>query len=527
MTLITESYLNRISEFPGKCAFRGQANSSWKLHPAATRRLVRYFDNDEEILTSSRFPQIHLAYHRAILIDPARKSVFGVDDGHMISDVQLLAELQHFGAATGLMDFTWDPLVAMWFACERNDLDGKVFIVDLRDARGFQRLSSDEATHRAEEIFSPSSNHRELFYCDATVQFEGTPRVLRQRNLFVIGRPLIPTEAVSSIVISASHKVQIRRELEELFDIGELAPFADIQSFSRANSVQSSLQQMEDPFSFQLQGNQSYNLGNYLDAVSRYDRCIELAPLMSENYFLRGNAKAELGDYVGAKDDYDQAVRYKDRPLLNWEPNTAKAAKPSVLWSIYFSRGNVRAAVEDLEGALEDYNEAIRLGGQTDSRDSSLYFNRGNVNTLLHNFDDANRDYQEAISLGSFHALFNRGNLLVSIGCFDEALQCYDESIGAGNDRSDLIYNRSRADAILGRIGGNDVEVRSPRYEGAERRMAIDVSLRDADSNMHTELFNFYGIVGNTGNAGGCGQRGGRGYEGKVGFVVVLQGRPF
>ena len=527
MTLITQRYLNRFSEVPGKCAFRGQADSSWKLHSAATRRLLKYFDNDEDITKSAHFPLVYLAYHRAVLIDPARTNVFGIDDAHTKSDLQLLARLQHLGAATGLMDFTWDPLVALWFACERTDLDGKVYVLDLSDALGFQLNSSEEETHHAEKLFSPSSNLQELLYCDPTVQVEAIPRVLRQRNFFVIGRPLIPTEAVSSIVINASDKVQIRQELEELFDIGELAPFADIQSFSRANSVQSPLQQLEDPVTCQLQGNLYFKLGNFLEAVTFYDKCIELAPRVSETYLLRGNAKAELGDYGGAKEDYDQAIRYKDRPFLNWERGMAMAANPSLLWSTYFNRGNVRAAADDLEGALEDYNEAVRLGRQSDSRDSSLYYNRGNVNALLHNFDDANRDYQEATDLGSDHARFNRGNLLVAIGGFEEALQCYHESIARGNGRSDLIYNCNRVEAIVNRVSGTDVEVRSPRYEGAERRMAIDVSLREADSSKYMELFNFYGIVGNVGNVAGDGLQGGRGYKGKDGFVIVLQGRPF
>jgi hypothetical protein len=34
-----------------------------------------------------------------------------------LSNLELLLELQHYGAATGLIDFSRDFLVALWFAC--------------------------------------------------------------------------------------------------------------------------------------------------------------------------------------------------------------------------------------------------------------------------------------------------------------------------------------------------------------------------------------------------------------------------
>ena len=73
-------------------------------------------------------------------------------------------KLQHFGAATGLLDFTRDPLVALWLACGRNNCDGRVFILDLSDKFHFQQVSEEEETKSAEEIFAQTISQRKQLF---------------------------------------------------------------------------------------------------------------------------------------------------------------------------------------------------------------------------------------------------------------------------------------------------------------------------------------------------------------------------
>ena len=51
------------------------------------------------------------------------------------SPLQLLARLQHFGAATGLLDFSYSPLVALWFACEDPSPRGQGVLRESRAAK--------------------------------------------------------------------------------------------------------------------------------------------------------------------------------------------------------------------------------------------------------------------------------------------------------------------------------------------------------------------------------------------------------
>ena len=58
----------------------------------------------------------------------------------------------------------------------------------------------------------------------------------------------------------------------------------------------------------------------------------------------RGNVRRAKGDVDGAIQDYTEAIRLKPDYVLAFN-----------------NRGNVRHAKGDVEGALQDYNEAIRL----------------------------------------------------------------------------------------------------------------------------------------------------------------------
>ncbi len=42
-----------------------------------------------------------------------------VEGGQLVDDFQLLADLQHFGVPTRLVDVTSNPMTALWFATEQ------------------------------------------------------------------------------------------------------------------------------------------------------------------------------------------------------------------------------------------------------------------------------------------------------------------------------------------------------------------------------------------------------------------------
>ena len=520
-----EQYLTKIrgaTSRPGIYAYRGQADSRWPLHSAATRRLIREYGI--ELLKLPSFSHEYLKYHREVLVEPARARGFDLENGRKISDLQLLAKLQHFGAATGLLDFTWSPLAALWFASQDPECEGQLFIVNTSNPIHFAQVSSDETAQSVETVFSCEDNSPRLSYWEPMLSGDAMARTLRQRNVFIVGRPLVPVdtaEVISKISIAKDDKQSLLQDLE-LLDAGHLSLFQDLYGFSEAESTEAPLQRIHDPSHYLRQGNQFYQRGDYPRAIEVYSKCIKVASGVCEPYFLRGNAKAASEDRRGAIEDYDKAVSHKDRPFLNFDPNTRKLIFNPMLFMVYYNRGNAKAGLKNYKGALKDYTDAIN-SNQGEPEDSCLYFNRANTYVDLCKFKEAVTDYDKAIELGPDHdhALFNKGNTLVVMGRFEEALRCYKELENKGRYNNHVADNCRELERVIDKIGDWKYEcnwTRKRQYGRWESFLLIGLYSYVGPK----EKYYFHGSVGNTGNFGGNRLPVGKGYRGKPGFDVRI-----
>lgn len=91
--------------------FRGQSNNEWELLPKAGRKEY-YLPNDRDL---GRF-------------NFWRKQAIAYDNNLPENDWECLAIAQHYGLATRLLDWTYNPLIATFFAVSENfDLDGVIY----------------------------------------------------------------------------------------------------------------------------------------------------------------------------------------------------------------------------------------------------------------------------------------------------------------------------------------------------------------------------------------------------------------
>ena len=107
------------------------------------------------------------------------------------------------------------------------------------------------------------------------------------------------------------------------------------------------------------------------------------------------------------------------------------------------NRGIAHRRAGDLERALRDYNEAIRLNpGAADA-----FNNRGNAYRDLDDLERAMRDYDQAIRLDPHyaHAFNNRGIIFLELGDIGRAIEDFNSAIGQEVSYANAFRNRGLA----------------------------------------------------------------------------------
>ena len=451
------------------------------------------------------FNELYVSYHRDVLIEPARTRGYGIEAGRDLSDLELLAKLQHFGAETGLIDFSWSPLVALWFASEDPDHDGKFFLMDCSYPIGITKVSGNAYGQALRDVFTVVQGGQPILYWEPTGSGDAMARILRQRSVFVIGRPLVTQShgVIEEITIHKEDKEAILGELA-VIDFNEATLFQDVYGFAQASK------RMHGPRlsagAYLRRANNYYQLGEYDKAIEDYNRPIEAGSATGLTYLLRANVLAASGRHDDAIDDYNRADG--DAVIL------LQGNQDVVL----YNRGNSKAEIGDLQGAIQDYTEAI--GG--DPSIPQFFYNRGNAVFDLYQFQDALNDYAIASNFDgppgprAINSLCNEGIALLAMGRLSDALDTYRHAsiIGHGHEvTSQNLWTLTRITTLL---QGLDYSLRAEPDADTDS-IALWFSLPKGYEPVGRELQRLIlrSRAGNTGNTGGPGLVGGEGFDGK------------
>ena len=273
--------------------------------------------------------------------------------------VEILAQLQHHGGKTNLIDFTTDYLIALFFACDGSTFHGK-------DGRLILLQKTEE---RKDYILSPRNPQN---------------RVIAQKSVF-IEHPdgFLSPDDVDIITIPGHLKQQILGHLKKYHGISTETIYNDLHGFITNQSIhESAYTEFYRGLTYQLEGDQSEDTENkqaaYENAIVHYTRALELKPDLPEVYPNRGNVYRDIGELDKAIGDYNDAIEL--------DPNDANA---------YNNRGNAYFDKNEIDKAIEDYNTAIEL--KLDY--ANAYYNRGNAYHVKGNITKAIEDYNKAVEL--------------------------------------------------------------------------------------------------------------------------------
>ena len=163
MIIDTSSGSNLVSSllaFPPGWAFRGQPSVKYLLISTLRRGLSG------------------IAVEARRVLEQATVRTFVNEMGDRLSsdgDLEVLALMQHYGAPTRLIDFSYSPLVSLYFAFISSSEDAAMWAVDLTAARtawlGFARKAG-RVVHDY-EVLPNASSLRSLQLANLQVQLDG------------------------------------------------------------------------------------------------------------------------------------------------------------------------------------------------------------------------------------------------------------------------------------------------------------------------------------------------------------------
>ena len=439
-------YLQVVSkiktEWPNSAlVFRGQENEKWSLASSAERRLT------ESLSSQSRIPdRLFIEYHEDLL-KKCRLKNYDKREQKQLDDLEILADLQHHGAATCLIDFTRNALVALWFACQKLDVNGKVFVVNIADQKIFLEITHTDIKEKgsirnilrfktretnqdqAAELPTPKTSatlpdQPSFWYWKPAHLNE---RITAQHSLFLFGLPASEELKSEEMIVESASKGQILRELEELHDICEESLFPDFVGFAytqRSNAPYPITNAEE----YIRRGVEAGQRGQYSEAIEDFTKAIELEPDHADAFSLRGLAYDRQGEYEHAIEDFTKAIELKS--------DHADA---------FSLRGLAYDRQGEYEHAIEDFTKAIELKPDH----INAHYNRGFVYDTKGEYDRAVEDYTKVIELKPefANAYYDRGCILVYRiqDEYDRAIEDFTKVIELEPDHADAHYDRGLA----------------------------------------------------------------------------------
>jgi hypothetical protein len=192
--------------------WRGQGDIQYKLHHSLHRRIDR---------AGFRVKATTLTREERRLIRRARVAGYDQALNRRLSDIEVVALMQHEGAATRLIDVTPDPFIALFFACEAAPSDSSAALIALGVQKGWPVRPEPDA-EEGKSILDQLDHQRrpdppgtyllELPYLNE--------RMKAQRGRFVVGH--LPTDPAvaewSSINLSLLPAKQERERIERLIN---------------------------------------------------------------------------------------------------------------------------------------------------------------------------------------------------------------------------------------------------------------------------------------------------------------------
>ncbi len=233
--------VKRLSGTGNRWLFRGQADAKWVLSPSVHRGYTpqqeRYLTNEFRVRARSRY-----------ISCPMSNDYPG-----------WLALMQHYGLPTRLLDWTYSPLVATFFALHPDYVppacsagrDACIWALDARqlnESQGFEPLIFPLDASSYEPLIVPAfKNRKELNTVGVAMAIEHDPRIQLQQGAFTIHSSRVPIDAMGGADQWLCRMVIANSDIPKLFEELTLLGMRKSSLFPDLSALTSELRAMHLP----------------------------------------------------------------------------------------------------------------------------------------------------------------------------------------------------------------------------------------------------------------------------------------
>jgi len=209
-----------------------------------------------------------------------------------------------------------------------------------------------------------------------------------------------------------------------------------------------------------------FYLSDFAKAIASYDKAIEMKPNFYKGWYNRGIAQGELGRFEDAivsfnkvieiKFDYHQAWSSRGMALLKLgyledaisSYDQALLLQPQNQENWYY-RGIAMAIALLTHDAIASYEKAIEI--QTDFH--LAWYNRGVELSKLERFEDAIASYQQALEINpdEYEGWYALGSAQEKLGQYEEAIRSYNYALQLNPDFHEVLIDKGVVLSSLGR----------------------------------------------------------------------------
>ena len=417
----------------GVILYRGQQCSNWSITTSASRLLKMKSDSDVDNNTTKEDDELII---REISHNIDKINDYQVQDLHQNKNSEIaktnlgiLAQLQHDGGATSLIDFSGSPLNALWFACQKwpdheklkarkEGKGGKVFAIYAYQPSEFEKIDSvDKLNRKIENIIGGDIS---IYWKPAHIN----SRIIAQNSFFVMGGQVI---VASEFFIHEEDKKNILEILHRNYNIKEASLFPDSSGFAKANSIKK--EYSGTIFDLWEEGLKLHSIGLHKQEIKVYEKIINGAEYSKIKkgtaHHLKGYALSKLGELEEAISHYNKAIEINPEDysvyinlgfvkLIQEEYDAAITLYNHVIdnldfksWQGYNDRGFAKylkgirdCSIRQMNEAIKDCNKALEINPYS----SVVYSNRGKAKSYKKWYEDAIKDFNKSIKRNPYRA---------------------------------------------------------------------------------------------------------------------------